>query len=287
MDMTSTTTIVYTMTSEQVGQSVAENLRTILADASGEVIAVGLDENVTRELVEMLAESEEPPTVRLLAGDDVLKWLRDDFMLASTAAELREADVLELRAAAERLDDTLLVTEEMVVSLLTPNDEQSAALATDDGEFVAAVRERWDAFWEDGEQFALRTPAYSRVLETLADEFDSAMESDFETVLESVAGMDEDGDLDEVVVSLLVAAKHEQLLYDISHWGEDADVASKATFSRKKTQLEEQGLLETEKVPIDVGRPRLRLLLGEERLREADAEELASVAHEMLSAVPA
>uniref|UniRef100_UPI000A78D6B4 transcriptional regulator TbsP domain-containing protein n=1 Tax=Halococcus thailandensis TaxID=335952 RepID=UPI000A78D6B4 len=77
------------------------------------------------------------------------------------------------------------------------------------------------------------------------------------------------------------------MLYDISRWGEDAGVASKATFSRKKTQLEEQGLLETEKVPIDVGRPRLRLLLGEERLREADADELASVAHEMLSAAPA
>ena len=275
------------MTSKHVGQSVAENLRTILADASGEVIAVGLDENATRELVEMLAESEEPPNVRLLGGDDVLKWLRDDFMLASTAAGLREADVLELRAAAERLDDTLLVTEEMVVSLLTPNDEQSAALATDDEAFVEAVHERWNDLWEDGEQFDLRTPAYSRVLETLADEFDSAMESDFETVLESVADMNTDDWLDEVAVSLLVAAKHEQLLYDISHWGEDAGVASKATFSRTKTRLEDQGLLETEKVPIDVGRPRLRLLLGDERLREADAEELASVANEMLSVAPA
>ncbi|EMA46501.1 hypothetical protein C448_06048, partial [Halococcus morrhuae DSM 1307] len=132
-----------------------------------------------------------------------------------------------------------------------------------------------------------RTPAYSRVLETLADEFDSETEADFETVLESIADMDTDDWLNEVAVSLLVAAKHEQLLYDISHWGEDAGVASKATFSRTKTRLEDQGLLETEKVPIDVGRPRLRLLLGDERLREADAEELASVANEMLSVAPA
>ena len=64
-------------------------------------------------------------------------------------------------------------------------------------------------------------------------------------------------------------------------------MASKATFSRTKTRLEERGLIETEKVPIDVGRPRLRLLLGEERLREADAEELASVARELLAAAPA
>lgn len=67
----------------------------------------------------------------------------------------------------------------------------------------------------------------------------------------------EDG-FDEVVVSLLAAAKHGQLLYDISKLGEDVDVASKATFSRTKTTLEERGLIATEKVPIDVGRPRLR-----------------------------
>jgi hypothetical protein len=223
----------------------------------------------------------------LLVREDVLKWLRDDFVLASTAAELLAAETLEMRAAPERLDGTLVVTEEMVVSLLTPDDEHSAGLGTDDEEFVEAVRERCNSLWEDGETFDLRTPAYSRVVDSLGEEFDSGMESDFRTVLESVESMDDGGELDEVGLSLLVAAKHEHLLYDISHWGEDVGVASKATFSRTKTQLEEQGLLETEKVPIDVGRPRLRLVLGEERLREADAEELASVARELLAAAPA
>jgi predicted transcriptional regulator len=113
------------------------------------------------------------------------------------------------------------------------------------------------------------------------------METDFRTVLESIESMGDDDELDEVEVNLLVAAKHEQLLYDISRWGEDAGVASKATFSRTKNHLEEKGLIETEKIPIDVGRPRLRLLLGDERLREAEAEELASVAQSMSSSVEA
>lgn len=275
-----------TIRSAQVGPSVAENLQTILAEASGEVTVVGFDEDATRELVEILAESEEPPQVRLLVREDVLKWLRDDFVLASTAAELLAAETLELRAAPERLDGTLVVTEETVISLLIPDDEHSAALVTDDEEFVAAVRERWSGVWEEGEEFALRTPAYSRVLETLGEEFTSEMASDFRTVLESAEEMD-DGDLGEVELSLLIAAKHEQLLYDISHWGEDVGVASKATFSRTKTRLEEQGLLNTEKEPIDVGRPRLRLLLGDERLREADIEEFSGVVQELLSAAPA
>ena len=276
-----------TNTSEHVGSSVGETLRTILAEESGEIIAVGFNEDSTHEFIEILAESDEPPKARLLVREDVLKWLRDNFVLASTAAELLAADTLAVRSATERLDGMLLVTEETVVSLLTPDDEHSAALVTGDEEFVETARERWNSRWEEGEEFDLRTPAYTRVLDSLGEEFGSEMKSDFRTVLESVENMDEGGEWDEVGLSLLVAAKHEQLLYDISRWGEDVGVASKATFSRTKTQLEEQGLIDTEKVPIDVGRPRLRLVLGEERLREADTEELASVARELLSAVPA
>uniref|UniRef100_UPI001E507812 transcriptional regulator TbsP domain-containing protein n=1 Tax=Halegenticoccus soli TaxID=1985678 RepID=UPI001E507812 len=57
---------------------------------------------------------------------------------------------------------------------------------------------------------------------------------------------------------------------------------SKATFSRTKTRLEDMGLIDTEKVPIDVGRPRLRLKLGDDRLRRADAGDLAGVAQSFL-----
>jgi len=213
--------------------------------------------------------------------------MRDDFVLASVARELLEADTLDVRAATERVDGAVVVTEGAVVSLLMPDEEHTAALVTDDAEFVAAARERWNALWEDGEEFNLRTPAYTRVLDSLGEEFSSEMESDFRTVLESIENMDDEDELDEVGVSLLVAAKHEQQLYDISRWGEDTGVASKATYSRAKNQLEDQGLIATEKDPIDVGRPRLRLVLGDERLWNADAEELASVARELLSAAPA
>ena len=99
--------------------------------------------------------------------------------------------------------------------------------------------------------------------------------------METARGDEED--LSEVTVALLVAAKNEQLLYDISKWGEDTGVASKATFSRTKTNLEERGLIDTEKVPIDVGRPRLRLKLADDRLTNVSAAELASVAQSVLA----
>jgi hypothetical protein len=87
-----------------------------------------------------------------------------------------------------------------------------------------------------------------------------------------------------VTISLLVAARNNVQLYDISKWGEDVGLASKATFSRAKTTLEDKGLIDTESVAIDVGRPRLRLLLGDERLADADNDELATVAQSLLAA---
>jgi len=86
-----------------------------------------------------------------------------------------------------------------------------------------------------------------------------------------------------VALTLLAAAKQEIQLYEISRWGEDVGLASKATFSRAKGRLEDQGMIATEKVPLDVGRPRLRLQLGADRLRDVDASALPAAAQAMLT----
>lgn len=91
-----------TLSSDLVGPSAVENLRTVLDEESGDVIAVRFGEELTAGLIEILAESEEPPTVRLLVDESVLRWLRDDFVLASTAMELVEAGTLDLRSSEQR-----------------------------------------------------------------------------------------------------------------------------------------------------------------------------------------
>lgn len=271
-------------TSNRVEASKRELLRTLLEDGPTEVLAVGTDEATTEALLEALGDLEDAPKVRLLAADPVLKWLRNDFVLASTAAELVEDDVLELRTTDDRSGNRLLVTDDWLVSLV-PAGRYTAGLTTDDAEFVADAREYWRENWERGGEFDLRTPARSRVVESLTAEFGPEVEADFRTMVDAVRTARGDGSdgLDEVGASLLAAAKHEALLYDVSKWGEEVGLASKATFSRMKTTLEERGLIETEKVPIDVGRPRLRLLLADDRFEGASAEEIASGAHGSLS----
>ena len=214
-------------------------------------------------LVDALATAGAPPTTRVTTAESALKTATDDFLVASRAADLVADETLSL-AADDRTGHTLLVLEDAVHAVVRA-DDHVAALSTDDASFVEtardAARDRADA----ASAYSLRTPALSVVRETLAETAGQRALEEFDAALEAC---DEAGvGVDEVTLSLLVAARNDVLLYDISRWGEEVGIASKATFSRTKSRLEDDGLITTEKVPIDVGRPRLRLLAGSDRLR--------------------
>ncbi|UPM43534.1 transcriptional regulator TbsP [Halocatena salina] len=256
-------------------------LESVLGDATGELYLI----NPSREILEVsipAIEQAEDVSVRLLAGERVLKDVLDDFIVGSTAADLIEADRLALRTFDEPTN-TLIVSDDAVTAVVSAGGKV-AGLVTDDTEFVSATREQYESEWDSAEQFKLRTPPISRVRSTLSEEIGADVAEDFDGVLTSLETARGNGEgLDEVTISLLVAAKNEELLYDISKWGEDVGIASKATFSRTKTRLEEMGLVDTEKVPIDVGRPRLRLILGDDRLQSTSSDDLANVAQSLMA----
>jgi hypothetical protein len=74
--------------------------------------------------------------------------------------------------------------------------------------------------------------------------------------------------LDLVAILLLAAAINEELFFDVVAWGEHTQLASKATFSRRKDYLEGIGVIYEENVRAPYGRPKIRLMLNEERFRE-------------------
>ncbi|WP_160135398.1 transcriptional regulator TbsP [Halococcus salsus] len=254
----------------------------ILEDESHDFLCIGFNEALVEALITVLEERDDPPTVHLLATTSVLRWVRDDFDLASGAADLVESGTLSIQTEEGALENQLVISGGSVVSLVTAS-EHSVGLPTEHEEFVGAVNEKWTDRWNQAEEFSLRTPGRSRIEESLNEEFGLEVETDFRAMLDAVENTHSDENLDVVDICLLVAAKHELLLYDISNWGEEVGVASKATFSRGKTTLEENGLIETEKVPIDVGRPRLRLLLSKDELQDADMDALPDVAQRLLS----
>jgi hypothetical protein len=260
-------------------RTVADVLREALDD-SGELYVVNPDAGIVAELVDVM-DVETGCVVRVLAREAILKEATEEFKLAARAADHLASERLFLRTT-EDVDNTLLVTEDSVVAVVAAGG-RVAGLATDDEQFIERAYEEYTDAWAAGEPFALRTPPLSEIRETLGDALGAEAVEDFDAMLASLDAVHGEDGLDEVTISLLVAARNEELLYDVSKWGEDVGIASKATFSRTKTSLEEQGLIETETVPIDVGRPRLRLLLGDDRLEAADADEFATVVADLLA----
>jgi hypothetical protein len=244
-------------------------------------LVIAPDPPTIEPLVEVL--DADTPSVRLLADADTLKAVMGEFLVAGRAADHVESGRLEIRSSDDGTN-TLVVTGASVVSVVAA-DGRVAGLRTDDGAFVESAGDRFETAWERAEPYTLRTPSLARVRETLESELGEATAEDFDAVLSALEASGETGtELDEVTISLLVAARNEDLLYDISKWGEDVGIASKATFSRTKSWLEEAGLIETEKVPIDVGRPRLRLKLADDRLKGVETDEFVNTARSMLEA---
>jgi len=271
------------MASNLLTEGVEDILRSVLDAVDDELLVVDPSEETVETLVAVATSADiDLPTIRVVGDEAVIKYVMDDFIVASNAADLVDEGALALRVSEENAGNSLLITPDSIRALVRAGDSV-AALTTDDDAFIETAFETYHDRWAAAPEYTLRTPPLSLVRETLEAEIDAETRRDFEAVLDSLDTARGDGQgLDEVTISLLVAARNEVLLYDISKWGEDVGIASKATFSRTKTRLEELGLIDTEKVPIDVGRPRLRLKLGDERLWDASIEELGQRAADLL-----
>ena len=258
-----------------------ELLTTTLAEATDACWIVDPTPETIKAAVDVASDGDTAAQLRLLAAEDTLKTAFEEFLVASRTADLVADNDLAVRTRGGDTTNSLVVTDHGVTAVVAAG-EQVAGLRADKPDFVettqAAVADRW----ADAEAFRLRTPAISEIRATLSDDIGGGIREDFDAVLDSLETAGGDSALDEVTISLLIAARNEVLLYDISKWGEDVGIASKATFSRTKSRLEDANVITTEKVPIDVGRPRLRLQLGDDRLRTAQTADLAAVAAELL-----
>ncbi len=259
-------------------ESVADIVSAGLDGADEDVLVVNPTKATIRAIVDQLGDVSEAPTLRMMADEGPLKELTDDFLVASAIADMIDAGRLELRILEAVPRTSLLVSPSSVVSLVNGGGQIAGLTTTEDG-FVTSTVEYYEALWEDAPAFTLRTPPLSNVRNTLAEDIGEETAEDFDAVLDALDEAIGNGNgLDEVTISLLVAGRNGVLLYDISKWGEDIGLASKATFSRTKTRLEDKNLIDTEKVPIDVGRPRLRLRLDESELDDTDIETMVAQA---------
>ncbi|MEZ3117352.1 DUF5821 family protein [Halobaculum sp. MBLA0147] len=266
------------MSDHTTAETRADLLATLFADTDGDTLLVDPPASLLAALGRLETDAL-PERLDVLAREEPLKTVRNDFLVASDLADHVEADRLTLRVLTGTRESTLLVTGEALFAVLDSEQLRPVAIPADDDTVVADVFTTYRDRFDEAESFGLRTPGRTRAMEQLGVDVSEAVREDFETVLATLDEVSDDT-IDAVSLALLVAARNEAQLYDISKWGEDTGVASKATFSRTKTDIEDLGLITTEKVPIDVGRPRLRLLLADDDLASASLDEFATVARE-------
>lgn len=200
--------------------------------------------------------------LRVLMTNDEFRTLTDDFILATELADQIQEGTVEVRTTDD-VENRVLVTNDSIVQFLSTED--GVWMNTNgDTELAGRVYRASEGAFEEATEPSLRVPPRSDLVSTMKESLGSSMADSFERVLDQRDELSRSADLDEVATVILLAATEETLLYDVSKWGEDVGLASKATFSRVKTQLEDGGYIATEKVPIDVGRPRLRLKVAED-----------------------
>ena len=87
-------------------------IEAILGEIDGDVLLVDPSNEAFRALVDYGVETDDDlPAISVLAREDVLKDVRDDFLVASDAADLVEAETLELRVLEGVVENTLVVGE--------------------------------------------------------------------------------------------------------------------------------------------------------------------------------
>jgi hypothetical protein len=243
-----------------------------IPDGDVPALCVNLHANQIITLTEELYMAGEAPTVQLLADSSQIKDALSDFIVASKVADLVDKGQLDIRMLDEPVQNAMMATEsEIVVPLMGDHTVTSA-----DEDVAAALYSEFLSHFEDAENYDLRTPPISKVKSTLREELGDDIADDLDVVLSHADEISNSNEyLDIVEVTILLAARNEILQYDIAKWGEDTGVASKATYSRTKSALEDAGLITTEKVPIDIGRPRLRLI-ATEKIANADLKTLST-----------
>jgi hypothetical protein len=261
------------MNTSTPSKSKKEAIATILERAGEPFYLIRPTPKILNDIVQT-ARKQSSPAIHVLASESDLRSVRQRFSIATYVADLVEQDELTLTPTVPAGRGTFIVTEETVHTVDCIDDHQ---LIFNTNDIPDGLIETCETYRESSSSFNLRTPAWTTVLETLDDKFGADIRDDFVSAIGNLRTELEDSDLNAVHIALLVAARHELLLYDISSWGEDLRLCSKATFSRAKTDLEDYGVLETEKVPIDVGRPRLRLQIADEYTSQSVQKLIAAV----------
>jgi hypothetical protein len=265
------------MVTETVTGTPQETLRELLGAADAESVQYFLDPplDFLFALAEIGESIEGLPEIRVIGRHEALRQFRQDFLMGSRIADLVADGSVSLRET-ELSEQTPMVVGDGRLNSLVLVEDVATAIETDEPSFLPEAVESCAELWENAEEYRVRTPPLGDLLVSIREDLGPEFERGFQASLDVAQGLRDRTQFHEVKAALVVAAENEMLHYDVSKWGEDSGLASTASFSRHKSKLEED-VIDTEKQPVEMGRPRQRLKLTDEYRTIADEEGIENV----------
>lgn len=202
--------------------------------------------------------------LEIIITREIATQLSDRFPINSYFQKLQDRDNIEIRQeppAGSEISVIYLTGDRVYYPVTFGSVEICLELAS--SEIYQPMVKEFDTQFSEADELDLAVPPWKELLEGLAEATSEETAKEFEVLVEAATPENLDS-LDEVSLALIAAARTGALQYDISKWGEDMNIASKATFSRRKSSLVDDGIVTTEPVQVEIGRPRERLLLAED-----------------------
>lgn len=256
--------------------------RDCLDDTSAVKLTISHGQAFT-DLVVALEEADDVERLDVMTDEDTITDLRNQFLTGAHLEEYIQNDVLRLRSQPSPLP-TLLCTATDVLAIAGLPDGPQWVFETSDDEYLEATRQRFADEFQAASTPRLRHPNWSALCAAFEETFGADVLGNFKAGLR--AALADDGrtlTIDPVHLSLLLGGFHELSFYELSRTAEAVQFGSPGTYSRKKRQLEDAGLIDVEAMETDVGRPRQRLLLGENVPESQDISDVVVTAMETLS----
>ena len=252
---------------------------TAFRDAAPELVVPGLETLRASAGRDPLESPPALPTLTVLAGDRIFDAVTEGFHDASRLAALVEAGRVTLLTLAAPQPNPVLAGADGGCVLVenTAEDEPSSGEPSryrvgDD----ATLRGRYDRIVETAEPWRLRTPSRHRVYGAFRERCGEPVAGDVIRLLDADPEPTADGPVSPRVRAYVAGARHGALDRSLRRACEDAGLGSPSTFTRIKRRLLDAELVDTDRVPQPVGRPRERIVAGE-ALSTAPVEDVPGV----------
>lgn len=222
------------------------------------------------------AATVEDASVRLLLTPTDGDELFATFRRSALVADLRRAGVLAIRECSS-VDGRLTVLDDRTYAHLSVGDRIETLTAASSS-LADGLRERYGRVWSTATSVTAPLPPLSTFVSTFADAFPGAART-LLAVLDAET-LRRDEPFDPITTVLVVAARHELQTLRVSEWAESIDLASRTEISRRTTRLVDRGVIETDRVPHGIGRPRQVLVPTDGALASCPPAEILAVARE-------